>query len=77
VEQVGLLYRPDEVVLGPTSARRLGARVGSTIPFTGNKEGTHRLRVTGIGFVPQGSHNDYDDGGWLNRDVAEWFAEQL
>jgi len=53
-----------EVVLAPTSAGRLHAHVGSVIRFSGSK-GSYPLRVSGIGFVPVGSHNGYDDGGWL------------
>jgi hypothetical protein len=54
----------DEVVLAPTSARNLDVQVGSTVSFSGNKD-ARRLLVAGIGFVPVGSHNTYDDGGWL------------
>lgn len=53
-----------EVVLAPTSAKRLGAEIGSTVRFSGNRK-PRALRVTGIGFVPLGSHNGYDEGGWL------------
>jgi hypothetical protein len=52
------------VVLAPTTAHRLDAHVGSVIRFRGSK-GSYPLRVSGIGFVPEGSHNGYDDGGWL------------
>jgi hypothetical protein len=60
----------DEVVLAPTTARQLGARIGATVPMTG-QSGTagdtrqRRLRVTGLGFVPQTQFNDYDSGAWL------------
>lgn len=56
----------DEIVLAPTSAGDLGKQVGSTVRLTGNAEdGARRFRVVGIGFVPLGSHNEYDEGGWL------------
>jgi hypothetical protein len=54
----------DEVALGATSARLIGAEVGSRVELTGGK-GPRRLTVTGIGFIPSGPHNDYDEGGWL------------
>lgn len=54
----------DEVVLAPTSAEAIGAGVGSRIELVGNLA-TRQVTVTGIGFVPSGPHNDYDDGGWL------------
>ncbi|HEX6443704.1 MAG TPA: FtsX-like permease family protein [Streptosporangiales bacterium] len=54
----------DEIVLASTSARKLHAGVGSTVRFTGNR-GARQLRVVGVGFVPNGSHNNYDEGGWV------------
>ncbi|MGQ0716434.1 MAG: FtsX-like permease family protein [Pseudonocardiales bacterium] len=53
-----------EVALAPTSARAIGAGVGSVISLTGTS-GTRVMTVTGIGFVPVGPHNGYDQGGWL------------
>lgn len=53
-----------EVVLAPASARRLGAGVGSTVPFTGDG-GSAALHVTGIGFVLDSLYNDYDTGAWV------------
>lgn len=56
----------DELVLGPTSARRLGASVGSSITLTGDA-GSRALRVVGIGFVPEGTGEtgDYGEGAWV------------
>ncbi len=55
-----------EVVLGPTSARQLGASVGSSITLTGDA-GSRALRVVGIGFVPEGTGDtgDYGEGAWV------------
>ena len=57
---------PRDIVLGPTTARQLRVGVGSTIPLIG---GAHQVsaRVTGIGFVPEGPHNEYDGGAWMTR----------
>ncbi|MEV4019652.1 FtsX-like permease family protein [Nonomuraea angiospora] len=55
--------RPDEVALAVTSAKELGADVGGTVTLSGVA-----LKVTGVGFVIAGSHNNYDDGGWLTRE---------
>jgi hypothetical protein len=55
-----------EVVLAPSSAAALGARVGDRLPFTA-PEGIRTLTVTGIGFVPIGPHNDYETGGWVTK----------
>ena len=52
-----------EVALAPTTAEALGATVGSTVPLRGTRSGD--ATVTGIGFVPEGAHNEYDEGGWL------------
>jgi cell division protein FtsX len=54
----------DEIVLAPISARELHARTGSVIRLAGGG-GPITERVSGIGFVPVGPHNDYSDGGWL------------
>jgi hypothetical protein len=62
--------RPDEIVLGPTVARALGVGLGERVPATGNR-GRAELTVSGIGFVPVASHNNYDDGAWM---TPEGFA---
>jgi hypothetical protein len=55
---------PGEIVLAPTTASQLRAAAGGTIRLTG---GSHpeTVRVSGIGFVPEGSHNSYDSGAWI------------
>ncbi|WP_066365734.1 ABC transporter permease [Herbidospora mongoliensis] len=55
--------RTGEVMLAPHSARALGAGVGDRITLTGTR--TAALTVTGIGFVPEASHNTYASGGWV------------
>ena len=55
---------PGEVVLAPTTARALRAAAGSTVSLTGSA-GPQAVRVSGVGFVPEGSHNSYDTGAWL------------
>jgi hypothetical protein len=39
-----------------------GRRLGGP---AGRRRGPQALTVTGIGFVPEGPHNDYDEGPWL------------
>lgn len=56
----------DEVALGQRSASALHAGVGDTVTLRADR--TTRLIVSGIGFVPQGPHNTYADGGWLTPD---------
>jgi hypothetical protein len=56
--------RDGDLVLAPATARRLGARVGSVVPLTGDR-GTRRMRVTGIGFTMESSTAPYDNGGWV------------
>ncbi|MGN6796489.1 MAG: ABC transporter permease [Streptosporangiaceae bacterium] len=55
---------PDEIVLAPTTASELHATTGSDIKLVG---GSHQVAVTvtGIGFVPEGPHNEYDGGAWM------------
>jgi len=52
-----------EIVLAPTSARDLHAKVGSVIPVSGGPV-ARQYTVTGIGFMPEGPHNGYADGAW-------------
>ena len=57
---------PDEVLLAPRSLASTHASIGSIVRLTGNKNSA-AYRVTGIGFVPQGSPSQvYADGGWLS-----------
>jgi hypothetical protein len=54
----------DEIVLAPTTASEMHAATGSVVRLAG-AAGPRALTVTGIGFVPQGPHNNYDEGAWL------------
>jgi ABC-type lipoprotein release transport system permease subunit len=57
-----------EVVLGPDTADRIDAHVGDTVTFTAPPGRSVRLTVTGIGFVPAGSHCTSCTeaaGGWV------------
>ncbi len=54
----------NEIALAPLTARELHAVQGSSIRLVGGSH-PHSLRVTGIGFVPAGPHNNYSDGAWL------------
>ncbi|WP_214109514.1 ABC transporter permease [Acrocarpospora catenulata] len=71
VEQIimagGMPDAPDQVLLGVSTARRLGLSVGDTLPLDGER-GRLPYRVSGLGFVPAGSHNSYDDGGILTQE---------
>lgn len=58
----------DEVVLAPTTAARLGAAQGEQVSLVGNRPGARTLTVTGVGFVPETSHNTYDSGGWVTAE---------
>jgi FtsX-like permease family len=54
----------NEIVLAPTTASDMHAAIGSVVRLAG-AAGPRALTVTGIGFVPQGPHNNYDEGAWL------------
>jgi FtsX-like permease family len=56
----------DEVLLAPSSLSALDTRVGGRVALTGNK-GSSTYVVTGTGFVPEGPHNGYADGGWVTQ----------
>ncbi len=51
-----------EVMLAVSSAGRIGVGVGDELTLTGPL-GPRAFRVSGLGFVPAGPHNDYDEGG--------------
>ena len=55
---------PSQVVLAPTTAASLHARLGSVFTFTGGPA-PRAMTVTGIGFVPTGPHNGDDEGAWM------------
>ena len=53
-----------EIVLAPTTAAEMHAGIGSTVTLMGSTV-PRTMKVTGIGFVPEGPHNEYDQGAWL------------
>jgi FtsX-like permease family len=60
---------PAEVVLAPQTATALEARVGSVVTMTGTTGRRRPLTVTGIGFVPPGSHCSgcsHATGAWVS-----------
>lgn len=57
---------PDEVLLASRTMSALHARVGGHVRLSGSR-GSKLMTVTGLGLVPEGSHNSYADGGWVTR----------
>ena len=58
---------PEEVALAPATAEAIGVDVGDRFDLTGSAS-TANVVVTGLAFVPEGSHNEYDGGAWLTSD---------
>jgi len=58
---------PGEVVLGPESAKAMGATVGSQIVLRGNRA-PMTLTLTGLAFVVESWQNSHASGGWVTRD---------
>ena len=56
----------DEVALAPDTAEAIGVAVGDRFELQG-AAATKELTVSGLAFVPEGPHNEYDGGGWLTR----------
>src|SRR6202042_2034631 len=54
----------DEIVLASATAQRLHAVPGSAVQLAG-AAAAQAVTVTGIGFVPEGSHNGYASGAWV------------
>ena len=61
----------NEITLAPITARQLHAATGSTIRLGGGST-SRVVKVTGIGFVPAGIHNDDADGAWLTPAGYDW-----
>lgn len=57
---------PEEVALAPASVEALGLSVGDRVELTGT-HGEATFELTGVAFVPTGSHNQYDEGAWMSR----------
>lgn len=55
---------PDEVLLAPGSAGALGVDLGDTVELVGTRA-ARTMTVSGLAFVPEGSHNSYDVGAWV------------
>lgn len=51
-----------EIMVAVSSAERIGVGVGDDLTLTGPL-GSRTFRVSGVGFVPSGPHNGYDEGG--------------
>jgi hypothetical protein len=65
---------PTEVVLAPQTATALEAHVGSIITMTGTTGRRRPMTVTGIGFVPPGSHCSgcsHASGAWVSDDAFD------
>jgi hypothetical protein len=58
---------PGEVVLGPESAKAMGAAVGSQVVLRGHAPPLP-LTVTGLGFVVESWQNSHASGGWVTRE---------
>lgn len=60
----------DEVTLATETAERLGAEVGDRIELTGSRS-SGSYRVSGLAFVLENSHNEYDAGAWVRSDTFD------
>ena len=55
----------DEILLGPTTARRWDVAAGDTVELVG-AAGRGELRVVGAGLTPSGTHSEFDDSAWVS-----------
>jgi ABC-type lipoprotein release transport system permease subunit len=60
---------PDEVVLGPTTARALHKRLGDTVRIGGSNG--REARVVGLALLPETPHSSFDQGLWLTPAVLD------
>ena len=61
---------PGEVAIAPTTVEALDVGVGDRIELAGT-DAEASFVVTGVAFAPTGSHNDYDEGGWVTREAYD------
>jgi ABC-type lipoprotein release transport system permease subunit len=54
---------PDEVALGPSTAKALGAGIGDRVRI--GTDPTRRSRVVGVALLPQTAHSSFDQGAWV------------
>lgn len=57
---------PDEIALGPATAKSLHAGIGDRVKVDGDK-GSARARVVGIALLQQTAHTSFDQGGWMTE----------
>ena len=60
----------DEITVAPATADALHAGVGDDVELVGS-HGSGTYEISGIAFVPSGSHNDYDAGAWVGPDTYD------
>ncbi|HEX8771398.1 MAG TPA: FtsX-like permease family protein, partial [Acidimicrobiales bacterium] len=58
--------QPNEVVLGPATARALHREVGDRVRF-GGTDG-QEMRIVGLGLLPQTPHFSFDQGAWMTQE---------
>jgi len=59
-----------EIVLAPKTADRIGVDIGERFEVVG-AAASKEVLVTGFAFVPEGPHNEYDDGAWLTGEGSD------
>jgi ABC-type lipoprotein release transport system permease subunit len=64
----------NEIALAPETADALGLDVGDRVDVTGVRS-SGSYTVSGIAFVPEGSHNSYDSGAWVGPDTYDELFE--
>jgi hypothetical protein len=57
----------EELLLGPTSARNLGVRIGDTVVLAGPDD-EMTATVVGLALTPAASHSNYDDSALIGDD---------
>ena len=56
---------PDQVVLGPATARALHRGVGDRVVIVAGRQRPVTMTVTGLGLLPQDAHSSFDQGAWV------------
>jgi ABC-type lipoprotein release transport system permease subunit len=68
---------PDEVAVGPASARALHKTVGDRIRIHGGDGTTATMKIVGTTLLPQTPHTSFDQGVWATKAGGERFAGNI
>ena len=68
---------PDEVAIGPASAKALHKSIGDHVRVSGGDGTTATMKVVGTTLLPQTPHTSFDQGVWASKAGGERFGGNI